>query len=47
MSSTQPTLHQAVHRERTGGTGRHPSLTQVLYIGLNPYGVRGGTSGDR
>lgn|GEM_PF-6040490 len=39
-------LQRKIHRVRTGGTGRHPSLTDTLYIGANPYGKRGGTSGE-
>jgi hypothetical protein len=34
------------HKVRTGGTPRHPSITEMLFVGKNPRGVRGGTSGN-
>jgi hypothetical protein len=30
------------HKVRTGGTPRHPSITEMLFVGKNPRGVRGG-----
>lgn len=37
---------RALHRQRTGGTRRRPMLVTVMYVGPNPFGKRGGTSGD-
>jgi len=35
-----------IHRVRTGGTGRHPSVSDQLYVGQNTRGKRGGLSGN-
>ncbi len=37
---------RAIHRVATGGTARHPSITEMLFVGTNPLGKRGGTSGN-
>lgn len=39
-------MERAIHTVRIGGTGRHPSLQEQLFIGRDATGQRGGLSGN-
>lgn len=37
---------RAIHKVRIGGTPRHPSIQEQLFVGSNPRGSRDGLSGS-
>lgn len=37
---------RALHKINEGRYARHPSIVEVLFVGPNPRGKRGGTSGN-
>ncbi len=37
---------RTLHRVRTGGTHRTPTISSVLYVGSNTFGKLGGISGN-